>query len=274
MVVCKNGNSFGTIGGGMVEFEVIKAGTEVASGGAAKRLEFHLTRDFAMCCGGRMEFYIEPVQPIVKTLEKARHLLSERRGCVIITNLNSSTKVASHNAIAPVQRVSLEGEIFTECMPPAERLVIFGGGHVAQALGPIAAKNFFKIILCDEHLSQEPTPEWATLVIPSFEVEEIEATIGPLGLGDYVCIVTRDHGIDQRILDTLFDNEKITYLGMIGSLGKVGRFRKRIEAKRDIPEERWQALCAPIGYSIGAETPDEIAISICAELIARRRGVK
>jgi xanthine dehydrogenase accessory factor len=92
-----------------------------------------------------------------------------------------------------------------------------------------------------------------------------------------VLIVTRDHAIDQKLLEHLIGREDVAYLGMIGSRGKVGRFKKRLEAKGllegDDGQRRWQRLRAPIGLDISAETPEEIAIAIAAELVAlRRRG--
>ena len=62
----------------------------------------------------------------------------------------------------------------------------------------------------------------------------------------------------------------MAYLGLIGSQGKIGRFKKRIEAKGLATPERWARLRAPIGIDIGAETPAEIAISVAAELIRVR----
>src|SRR6185503_7421286 len=91
-------------------------------------------------------------------------------------------------------------------------------------------------------------------------------------------IVTRDHAIDQQLLERLIGHDELGYLGMIGSRGKVGRFRKRLEARGLLDGElgaaRWARLRAPIGLNVGAETPEEIAVAIAAELVAvRRRGV-
>jgi serine/threonine protein kinase/WD40 repeat protein len=89
-----------------------------------------------------------------------------------------------------------------------------------------------------------------------------------------VLIFTRDHAIDQKLLEELIGRDEIGYLGMIGSRGKIERFRKRLEAKgiiddSDLGMQRWARLRAPIGLDIGAETPEEIAIA--AELIACRQ---
>jgi xanthine dehydrogenase accessory factor len=112
-------------------------------------------------------------------------------------------------------------------------------------------------------------------VIESFDVDEVERELAGFTADDRVLIVTRDHAIDQQLLEKLIARDDIGYLGMIGSRGKVGRFRKRLEAKGLLDGERgaarWARVRAPIGLDIGAETPEEIAVAIAAELVAVRR---
>jgi len=109
-------------------------------------------------------------------------------------------------------------------------------------------------------------------------VIEVERLIGGFTERDRLIIITRDHAVDQKILEDMIGRASALpgYLGMIGSRGKVGRFKKRLEAKGLLDGEgaaRWAALRAPIGVDVGAETPDEIAVAIAAELVAvRRRG--
>jgi xanthine dehydrogenase accessory factor len=80
-------------------------------------------------------------------------------------------------------------------------------------------------------------------------------------------ILTRDHAVDQKILEGLAGVE-LDYLGLIGSRGKLERFRKRLEAKGiAVPPD----LHSPVGLDIGAETPEEIAVAIVAELVQTRR---
>jgi hypothetical protein len=119
---------------------------------------------------------------------------------------------------------------------------------------------------------------WASDTIESFDAAEIERRIGGFTVDDFVLIVTRDHAIDQRLLEQLIVRDDIGYLGMIGSRGKVGRFRKRLEVRGLLDGElgaaRWARLRAPIGLNLGAETPEKIAVAIVAQLVAfRRRGV-
>jgi xanthine dehydrogenase accessory factor len=180
----------------------------------------------------------------------------------------------------PAHEPAIAGDALVERIGPAERAIVFGLGHVARNLGPLLDGLGFDVIACDDGdtgATASP-PAWASRVIESFDAREVERELGGFGGDDYVLIVTRDHAIDQQLLEQLISHDELHYLGMIGSRGKVGRFRKRLEAKglvddSDLGMARWARLRAPIGFDIGAETPEEIAVAIAAELVAcRRRG--
>ena len=159
-----------------------------------------------------------------------------------------------------------------ELVAGPERALVFGAGHVGRALAPMLAALGFAVVVCDD----DDTGALASPVagasqhIDSFAVADVERVLGPLGPGDYAFIVTRDHAVDERLLCELLARP-LTYLGMIGSRGKVGRFQKRLAA-RGIGPERWRDVHAPIGLDLGAETPAEIAVAIAAELVGLRRG--
>jgi xanthine dehydrogenase accessory factor len=174
----------------------------------------------------------------------------------------------------------IHGDALVERVGSAERAILFGHGHVARQLGPLLAGLGFSVIVCDDGDTGalESPPAWADRVIESFDAREVEREVGGFGADDYVLVITRDHAIDQQLLEQLIGHDTLHYLGMIGSRGKVGRFKKRLEAKgiiddSDLGMAKWARLRAPIGVDIGAETPEEIAVAIAAELVAcRRRG--
>lgn len=269
MAVAADGEQWGTIGGGRIEQLVVAAAREVAAGAAPRVVRQHLVRDLAMCCGGSMEVAITPAAA-------SRAVLAELAGTkqphVLVTPLDGGAlalrpprdgdPVAHHPVV--------DGDTLVERVGAAERAIVFGLGHVAKQLGPLLAGIGFTVIVCDdgETGAVAESPAWAARVIESFDGLEVERELGGFGPNDYVLIVTRDHAIDQKLLEQLIENDRIGYLGMIGSRGKVGRFRKRIEAKGLGGFDR---VRAPIGLDIGAETPEEIAIAIAAELVARRR---
>jgi xanthine dehydrogenase accessory factor len=279
MVVAADGEQWGTIGGGKIEQLVVEAAREVAAGGEPRVVRQHLVRDLAMCCGGSMEVAITAAAPSREVLAR---LAGTRQELVLVTPLDGSPlAVRAPNADDPhAHRPVVRGETLVERVGPIERAIVFGLGHVGRSLGPLLDGLGFRVIVADdgETGALANAPAWAERVIESFDAAEVERELGGFGADDYVLIVTRDHMIDQKLLEQLIVHPTLHYLGMIGSLGKVGRFRKRLEAKGIITDDetgvaRWARIRAPIGLDIGAETPEEIAVAIAGELVAmRRRG--
>ena len=171
-----------------------------------------------------------------------------------------------------------EMEVFVEPIRAETLLVVCGAGHVARALVPLARQVGFAPIVVDEptdtgeEFTRDPAFAAAARVVESWDVRDW--TDVPLDGRAYVVIVTRDHVVDQRLLEALVGRD-LAYLGMIGSRRKVETFKKRLEAK-GFDAGRFARLHAPIGLDIGAQTPEEIAVAIVAQLIAvraaRRQG--
>ena len=279
MAVAADGEQWGTVGGGKIEQLVVAAAREVANGSPPRVVRQHLVRDLAMCCGGSMEVAITPAAP-------SRAVITELAGARVAKLLSTPLDGGPLTVRAPADgdprahEPVVQGDVLIERVGPAERAIVFGLGHVARTLGPLLDGLGFTVIVCDdgETGATNAAPAWASRVIDSFDASEVERELGGFGGDDYVLIVTRDHAIDQQLLEQLIGHDGLHYLGMIGSRGKVGRFRKRLEAKgiiddSDLGMERWAKLRAPIGLDIGAETPEEIAVAIAAQLVAvRRRG--
>jgi len=276
MAVTDDGRGLGTIGGGRIEQEVMAVAREVANGAPARRIKHHLVRDLAMCCGGAMELVVAPAAPMQGAITAALTAWRRRAPALVTTGVDDGVLTVTAVAAAetrPWRRPRLDGDVLREAVAPPDRAIVFGGGHVGRALGPVLRGLGFEVVLCDDGDTGalEPPPAWADRIVDSFALNDVERALGPLGDGDHVFIVTRDHAMDLRLLEDLLGRD-LTYLGMIGSRGKVGRFRKRLVAKgHDL--RGWDRLRAPLGLDIGAETPEEIAIAIAAELVAlRRRG--
>jgi xanthine dehydrogenase accessory factor len=166
-------------------------------------------------------------------------------------------------------------DAFVECLWPPDGVILFGLGHVTRAIGPALAAVGFEVVICDDNETGalDRDSAWAVDHAHSFELSDVERQLGSLGAGDFVIITTRDHADDQRILEQALRHpnlERWSYLGLIGSRGKIGRFRKRLVAKGLDDAAAWARLSAPIGVDIGAETPAEIAVAVAAELIALR----
>ena len=160
-------------------------------------------------------------------------------------------------------------EIFVEPILPQPILYIFGGGHVSIALANAASTAGFGIGIIDDRESFANAERFpmAQEIYTSFE--ESFTKLKPTA-STYMVIVTRGHKDDMHVLRWAVSTSP-RYIGMIGSKRKVISVYKALE-KEGIPMETFAKVHAPVGLAIGALTPEEIAISITAELIAIRRG--
>jgi xanthine dehydrogenase accessory factor len=133
---------------------------------------------------------------------------------------------------------------------------------------PLARSVGFSPIVVEdlEELGDRARFPDAVEVIDSFDVRDWKQV--PLDDRTYAVIVTRDHATDQALLEQLIGYD-LAYLGLIGSRRKIELFKQRLEHKGFDPA-RFARLHAPIGLDIGAQTPEEIAVAIVAELIQVR----
>ncbi len=160
-------------------------------------------------------------------------------------------------------------EVFVEPILPQPTLYIFGGGHISLAVSRIASEAGFAIAVIDDRESfanRERFPmasEVHTSYADSFE------KIHP-NSSTYILIVTRGHKDDMRVLAWAVKTDS-RYIGMIGSKRKVLSVYKALE-KEGFAPEKFERVHAPVGLDIGALSPEEIAVSIVAELIAVRRN--
>ncbi len=275
MLVAADGTSSGTIGGGRVEYEVVQTARGVAGGAPATRVLHHLVRDLAMCCGGSMEFFIQPIAPSVSAFASVVKAQAERTPLVLVTPFDGTPTTTRPFTGGPT-RPAIVDDRFIEPILPDPRLILFGCGHVARAVGPLAREVGFKVLVCDDGTTGavDIAPSWAEAVLPTFEKSDVERALGPFGARDFLVVMTRDHAVDERIVTQLLPLvPSVAYVGVIGSRGKLGRFHKRLAARAPAGFEHWERVHGPIGLDIGAETPEEIAVSLIAELISVKNRV-
>lgn len=163
------------------------------------------------------------------------------------------------------------GRRYVRRFAPRERLILLGGGHVSLALSRMAALLGFAVTVVDDRpafASAGRFPEAERTVCEAFE-PAIRAL--KVRRGDYVCVLTRGHRWDAECLRELLAGTEPFYLGMIGSKRRVKGLLGAL-ADEGFGEERIARVHAPIGLPIGAVTPEEIAVSICAQLVERRRA--
>ena len=161
-----------------------------------------------------------------------------------------------------------EMAVFLEVVDVLPRLVVFGAGYIAKPLAAIAAGCGFEVTVVDEReewATEERFPH-ATLHVGS--VEDFARQWESDG-SEFAVVVTHDHALDQRVVQHLLARP-LRFLGMIGSLPKQRKFAQRLAA-RGFSAADIARLHTPLGVDIGAATPEEIAVSVVAQLVAVRR---
>lgn len=160
-------------------------------------------------------------------------------------------------------------EIFIEPVLPTPLLYIFGGGHVSLQLYKTARNAGFDVIVTDDrdmYANTERFPDARQVIAEDFD--KALAQLNP-GESSYVVIATRGHRDDMRVLRWAVQTPA-RYIGMIGSKRKAITVYREL-VKEGLKPELFDRVHSPVGLDIGAITPEEIAVSITAELIALRR---
>jgi len=303
MVIREDGSFLGSVGGGRLEADVLKEARTVMTEGKAKVLDFHLTgtevAETEMICGGDVEVFLEPVSPGLRDLyaqllalqkqgEEAvlatviseapvqegvarKGLISSEGESVGPLALDPKTLQAAHEVIKEkkVRLVPYQGaRLYLEPIFSEPTLYIFGAGHISRYIAPVASMVGFQVVVIDdraEFANREHFPQADEIWVEEFETigEKIEPDEQA-----YMVIVTRGHMHDYTVLKQVLPMG-CRYIGMIGSSRKRDLIYKQLIQEGHTQEELDQ-VHAPIGLEIGAETPEEIAVSIVAELIQVR----
>jgi xanthine dehydrogenase accessory factor len=160
-------------------------------------------------------------------------------------------------------------DVYLEPIAPTPRVYIFGGGHISLFVSKISSMVGFQVVVIDERpqfASKERFPEADEVIAEDFEMVLPKLKVNR---SSYLVIVTRGHTYDQEVLDWALGQE-VRYIGMIGSRVKIRTVYDNLKGK-GIKPEQLQQVHAPIGLDLGALTPEEIAVSIVAEMIKVRR---
>jgi xanthine dehydrogenase accessory factor len=161
-------------------------------------------------------------------------------------------------------------DVFLEPIVSQETLYIFGAGHISQSTVTIATMLGFRVIVIDprsEYNNIERFPDAGSLVVEPFEDSFSKLSVDK---ESYIVICTTGHKSDEPCVQFAVGTEA-KYVGMMGSRKKVKEVKERLMQK-GVSQQQLDRLHAPIGLAIGAETPQEIAMSIMSEIIKVRRG--
>jgi xanthine dehydrogenase accessory factor len=317
-LIMEDGSFLGTIGGGLLEAQVLEGAKKVLETHTPLRLNFILkgkdVEKTDMICGGDAEIFLEPVSPenlshldifkkamdvnrrggsgVVATIVNSEHWQGEYVPKMFMdpdgegTGALSRIEEAEDAIKEELRQVMTQGEpkiiichdeagneleLFAEPLASEPILYVFGGGHVSLQIVPLAARVGFKVVVVDDRAEfADPGnfPEaWKVHQFPfegvleKFAVDEFS----------YFVIVTRGHIHDKTVLTQAL-RTPAKYVGMIGSRRKRNMIYDAL-LKEGFTKDDIGRVHAPIGLDIGAETPEEIAVSIVAELIQIRAGV-
>jgi xanthine dehydrogenase accessory factor len=195
--------------------------------------------------------------------QAAREVMESERPRTLTFNLNQDPKYDTGLVCGGTL------DIFIEPVLPPALLYIFGAGHVSVNLYKVAHNAGFDVVIVDDreaYANRERFPEAKEVIADDFD--KVTATLS-LNESAYIVIVTRGHRDDMRVLRWAVQTSA-RYVGMIGSKRKTIAIFKELQ-KEGIPANLFERVHAPVGLDIGAVTPEEIAVSITAELIAIRR---
>lgn len=164
--------------------------------------------------------------------------------------------------------------VLYEPLTPPPRLVVFGAGHISQALCALAAVAGFDVTVCDERedwLTEDRFPAAGRRILAGWEEGVARAEIDEQ---TFVASITPGHAFDTTVVEAIVKRGLTPrYLGVIGSRRKAALLRKEL-VEGGVPQETAGRIHIPMGLNIGAADPREIAVSITAELVAELRGVE
>ena len=161
-------------------------------------------------------------------------------------------------------------EILVEVVEPAATLLVVGGGHVGLAVGQLGAMLGMEVAIIDDredYANVDRFPYEANVICGDFG-EELERF--PITANTYIVLVSRGHKVDELALRTVVERGA-GYVGMIGSKRRTRTVLQHL-AEEGLDREALDRVFTPIGLDIGAETPEEIAVSVLGEVILVRRG--
>ncbi len=306
MLVTADGHSVGTVGGGLVELGTQRRAQKVLQEKRAARIHFDLTNEDAgemgMICGGDTDVwidYIDASNPMYLNLYKTMadvyrigmrawfgiypELDSAVHQCLLLADgtvygafvddagalVSGSTQFQGYDVFT----VSEQRRLYLRQIGSEAKAIVFGGGHVGLQLAPIVHALGFETVVIDDRVefaSKERFP-YADRVFALDTLTHDVFSREACDENTFVIILTRGHSFDRDVLEqALLTNAR--YIGMIGSRPKRDQIYEYLYQKGFTKEDIGRVY-SPIGVDIAAQTPEEIAVSIAAEMIrVRRRG--
>ena len=310
MIIDASGKHEGSVGGGILEARVIEKANAILQNQQSQIIAFDLTgtdvADTIMICGGRTEVLIDFINPdpanIALFESRIQAMEDEQPGYYLTVIQGSKDHIhhTDHHLLliqnqAPATLQTLPSEIIdkikrrsgnsetigiiagaghfvvAEKLEIAKTAYFFGAGHVVKHTAAFASQVGFRVVVIDDREEfanprRYPQAE-KTIVVKDFENAFSNLTID---INDFLIIATRGHMHDRTVLAQALKSDAV-YIGMIGSAGKRETVYKSLLADGYTQKDLDRVFC-PIGLAIAAETPEEIGISIVAQMVQIRAG--
>ncbi|MBN2112906.1 MAG: XdhC family protein [Acidimicrobiia bacterium] len=298
LLVSSAGDTWGSVSNGCVEGDVAAHAAQVLRTGRPRLAAYGIADEQAfevgLSCGGEIEVFIEcwagledrlaggPREGFVGALatvvagpgEGGHGLFNRERGLVAgdLPASLATTVGADIAALVDAEHSRMreygESRVFVETLAPAPRLLVFGAGHSAEALAPVAASAGFRVTVCDPRAAlalpeRYPGAEvrvgWPDRLIPELAPDR----------RTYIAVLAHDPRIEVPLLPLLLASPA-RFIGVLGSRRTHAARLERL-ATEGWPAEQLARLHGPIGLDIGAANPEEVAVAIVAQLVAARR---
>lgn len=302
MAVTRDGEIAGSVSGGCVENAVLEAALDALASQTARLLQFHVTDktawDVGLACGGSLDVFVQPLEQ--RFFDSASQIIRNKEAAVAATVIGGSQELLGRqmlirdhtvlegatasewqqSLLAVADLVSVEGaarrehihesiEVFLEPIVPAPSLIVVGGVHIAIALVSLAKTLGYETVLID------PRKGWgnegrfadADRLVGAWPEEAFRSVV--LTNTSAVVTLTHDPKLDDPALAIALASPAF-YVGALGSRSTQEKRRQRLVSS-GVPESQLARLCAPVGIDIGAESPEEIALAILAQVVQARR---
>ena len=304
-MVDANGTLSGSIGGGLLEYRAVLKAKVLLEKRVTSFCTIKLTAkeiaEEGMICGGRVDLFFEPILAEDKTTVELFGAIAELfqnggRG-TLITRMSDGTQASAldnrmlvkkdgsvigtipcvkfpDQAIRPylVESSGTDAVLFIEPIEQNPELLLFGGGHIATFVSPLAKMIGFRVSVFDDRgdfANRARFPEADKRYEMSYREAFQKIAITE---SSYIVIVTRGHGGDKDVLGMVLKSRvSPAYIGMIGSVRKRDTLYQAM-MENGTSKQALSGIHSPIGLDIGAQTPAEIAISIIAEIIRIKAG--
>ena len=311
MAVSEDGEVAGSVSGGCVEGAVLTEALDVLSHSRPRLVSFGYSDDEAfavgLTCGGTVTVFVEPLS---SPYEELRDALRAEEPVALVTQVAGPSpgakllvgpdrrapvgtlgdpdldRVAARDALGELasglsgtRHYGLHGEamegdvtLFVESFAPLPRMVIFGAVDFTAALARTAKTLGYRVTVCDARpvfatAARFPMADEVVVDWPDRHLAEVGHRLGPR---DAVCVLTHDPKFDVPAIVAALKTD----VGYLGAMGSRRTHATRVDRLREVgvTDEELGRVMAPIGLDIGARTPEETAVSICAEIIALRTG--